>query len=453
MSIQQKISLLFTAISGSILFLVMGLVYFSAYQNRLQEFYNILEKEATTKANLLLETKLDAETLQTIYRNNREILYEVEVAIYDQQQLLVYHDAVDIDFVKETPEMLVQISHKQHVRFTQVVWQVIGMSMRHGGETYLITAAAYDGYGISKLENLRNTLLMAFLLGMLLIFFLGKYFARKTFEPLAKMTQEADNISATNLHLRLDEGKGKDELERMAITFNQMLERLEQSFDAQRQLVSYVAHELRTPLAASIAELEMSLEKESDKELYRNTLKNVLHDSRKLAKLATALLDVAKASMDRSEILFKPCAVDEILLDCSEQLMLAKPGYRVFLKIEEVEKENTFEIQGNPYLLSVAFTNLMENACKFSGNNTCWIDLRREAHIISLSFRDEGEGISPEELDKIFLPFFRGSSQNFQEGSGIGLALVEKIAKLHGARLEVKSVLGKGSSFILQFGA
>jgi signal transduction histidine kinase len=440
---------MFTALAAGILLLFIGIVYFSAYTNRLNEFYNILEKEAITKANLLLDTQLDAETLQTIYRKNREILYEVEVAIYNSRMDLIYHDAVDIDFVKETPEMLQEISNKKKIRFIQDQWQVIGLDFEFDQEHYIITAAAYDFYGFNKLENLRDTMLVSFFLGLAIIFLIGKYFSRKSLAPIAGIIREAQNISASNLDLRIQEYNSKDELGQLAQTFNQMLERLEKSFDAQKQFVSYVAHELRTPLTAIIADLELSLDKERTKEQYRQTIEEVLSDSQKVARLASTLLDFAKASYDRSEIHFKPVRVDEVLLESSQQVMQKNPAYRIHLDFEGDVEEEAITVWGNSYLLGIAFSNLMENACKFSEDKSCEISIAAGPSGVRIKFRDKGIGIPKEEQEDIFKPFFRGKNKGYTEGTGIGLTLVQKIIQQHNGEISLASETGKGAIFTL----
>ncbi|RZS95269.1 sensor histidine kinase [Cecembia calidifontis] len=449
MRLQQQISLMFTALAAGILLLFIGIVYFSAYTNRLNEFYNILEKEAITKANLLLDTQLDAETLQTIYRKNREILYEVEVAIYNSRMDLIYHDAVDIDFVKETPEMLQEISNKKKIRFIQDKWQVIGLDFEFDQEHYIITAAAYDFYGFNKLENLRDTMLVSFFLGLAIIFLIGKYFSRKSLAPIAGIIREAQNISASNLDLRIQEYNSKDELGQLAQTFNQMLERLEKSFDAQKQFVSYVAHELRTPLTAIITDLELSLDKERTKEQYRQTIEEVLSDSQKVARLASTLLDFAKASYDRSEIHFKPVRVDEVLLESSQQVMQKNPAYRIHLDFEGEVEEEAITVWGNSYLLGIAFSNLMENACKFSEDKSCEISIAAGPSGVRIKFRDKGIGIPKEEQEDIFKPFFRGKNKGYTEGTGIGLTLVQKIIQQHNGEISLASETGKGATFTL----
>lgn len=438
---------MFTALAAGILLVFMVIVYFSAYNNRLNEFYNILEKEAITKANLLLETQLDAATLQTIYRNNREILYEVEVAIYDADQQLIYHDAVDIDFVKETPEMLQEIVRMRNISFIQDKWQVIGFDYQHAEKQYIITAAAYDFYGFSKLENLRDTMLVSFILGLAIIFLIGKYFSKKSLTPIAGIIQEAQKISASNLDLRIQEYNSKDELGQLAQTFNQMLERLEKSFDSQKQLVSYVAHELRTPLSAIIADLELSLDKERTEQEYQATIKDVLLDSQKVARLASTLLDFAKAGYDRTEITFKPVRVDEILLEASHQLQSKNPRYKIHLDFVGEMEEEDITVKCNNYLLVIAFSNLMENACKFSEDKSCDVSISSDHSGVMIQFKDRGIGIPEEDQEEIFNPFFRGKNKGYSEGTGIGLTLVQKIIHQHGGEIRLDSKIGQGSTF------
>ena len=447
MSIQKRITLWFTLLTISVLVLFMGFVYLSAYKNRLNEFYTILEKEAITKINLLLETELDAITLQTIYRENREILYEVEVAIYDGEEQLVYHDAVEIDFVKETPEMFKEIRENKSMQFIQEGWQVLGFVYEYRGKPFFVTAAAYDAYGYSKLENIRDTIIIVLFIGVLFIVFLGRYFAKKIIRPVTEMIMEAEMISASNLHLRLGEGEEQDELKQLAHTINRLLERLEKSFESQKQFVSYVSHELRTPLTAIITELEWALQRERNLEEYQETLENVLADGHGMAKLLSTLLDFAKANYDRSEVNFKPIRVDEVLLDASTELQKSNPEYKVELDFAENSEEEEVTVEGNAYLLSIAFSNLMSNACKFSKNHKCTISISLENNQAKVLFRDNGIGIPKQELNKIFTPFYRGQNKNFAKGSGIGLTLVKKIVDMHLGEIKVTSDVIKGSIF------
>lgn len=161
MKIQQRITLLFTALSAAILLVFMLLIYFFSSQNRTEDFFNTIEAEAVTKLTLLQESGLYPEILQTIYKNNRDQILEVEVAIYDQNFALLYHDDVEVDLVKETDSLLYEIRDREKVRWKQEELQVSGFVHSVGGQTYLVTAAALDRQGLRKLDTLKNT--MAFL--------------------------------------------------------------------------------------------------------------------------------------------------------------------------------------------------------------------------------------------------------------------------------------------------
>jgi signal transduction histidine kinase len=451
MKIRTRLTILFTLITATILLAFASVIYISAKENREKEFYSLLKKEALTKANLFFNAKVAPQTLQDIYRNNRQILNEVEVAIYDIDFNLLYHDAVDIDFVKETSEMLNDIYQKGEIKFYQGAWQVVGIRYAFQNKNYIITAAAYDQYGYSKLNSLLKNIFIVFIVSILFIYVAGLYFSKKALDPIKEITNKAKIISATNLDLRLKSNGSKDELAELTNTFNEMLNRLENSFDAQKNFVSNISHELRTPLAAIITELELSANKEKNAEEYKTAINNALNDAKKLARLSNSLLDLAKASYDRSEITFKPIRIDEILLDARQQVQKANPEYKIDIHFEnDFENDNQISVNGNEYLLKVAFANLMENGCKFSSEHQCIVSVLFNEEIIKLKFTDKGIGIPEDDLQNIFTPFYRGENKKFSEGTGIGLSLTQKIIQLHKGSISVQSIQAKGTTFTIE---
>lgn len=451
MKIRTKLTLLFTLITATILMAFAFVIYYSAKENREKEFYAALKKEAITKANLFFNAKVDAKTLQNIYRNNREILNEVEVAIYDTNFVLLYHDAVDIDFVKETKPMIDEIYKKGELQFYQKDWQVVGLKYIFENKKYIITATAYDQYGYSKLESLFKNSIVVFIISVLFIYIAGRFFSKKAFQPVKEMIDKAKQISATNLDLRLTANGSKDELSEMANTFNEMLNRLENSFDAQKHFVSNISHELRTPLAAIITELELSANKDRNIDEYKIVIQNSLNDARKLVRLSNSLLDLAKASYDTSEIVFKQVRIDEILLDARQQVQQTNTNYKIDIHFEnDIENDNEISINGNEYLLKIAFANLFENGCKFSNNQQSIVSVSFNNKKITLNFLDNGIGISEDDLKNIFTPFYRGENKTFADGNGIGLSLTQKIISLHKGSISIVSVPAKGSTFTVE---
>lgn len=448
MKIKTRLALLFTFITATLLFVFSVIIYFSAKVNREREFFDLLKKEAITKSNLYFDARVDANILQSIYRNNRQILQEVETAIYDTNFNLLYHDAVDIDIVKESPEMIREIEIKKEIRFYQNNWQVIGLVYSYQNAPYIVTAAAFDQHGFNKLDSLRRTILLVFVVSILFIYLAGRFFLYKAFSPIVNMTEKARTISVTNLDLRLPVSQNKDELTELAKTFNDMLERLENSFNAQKHLVSSMAHELRTPLSAIITELELSLGRERSNQEYRIAIKHALHDAKKLVRLSNSLLDLAKTNYDPSEISFKKVRIDEILIDARKQVQQANTDYTVEI---EFENHGNFEtelyLNGNEYLLRTGFVNLMENACKFSHNHLARVTIALRDQAIELKFSDNGIGISEDDLKHVFEPFYRGKNKTFTDGHGIGLYLTRKIIQLHGGSISVCSAVNKGTTF------
>lgn len=452
MKIRTRLTILFTLVTATILLVFAAIILFSAKENREKEFYTLLKKEAVTKANLFLNAEVNSKTLQDIYKNNRTTLNEVEVAIYNPSFQLLYHDAVDIDVVKETKPMIEEIAKKGEIQFYQKDWQVIGMTYQFQQNTYIITAAAYDGFGYIKFYNLLETCIVVFIISILVLYIAGRFFSKKAFEPIVNMTDKAKMISATNLDLRLDTNQSKDEISELAATFNKMLNRLENSFDSQKQFVSNISHELRTPLSAIIAELELSTNKERNSEEYKIVILNTLQDAKKLAKLSNSLLDLAKANYDPSEIAFKQVRIDEVLLDARQQVQQSNPAYNIAIHFEnDFENDIQISVNGNEYLLKVAFVNLFENGCKFSKDYQSLVSVYFLENKIELRFSDNGIGISSEELEHIFTPFYRGTNKIHADGNGIGLSLTKKIILLHKGSISVFSKKEQGTTFIVQF--
>ena len=448
MQIKTRLTLLFTSLIAALLFAFVLTVYFTSSETREDEYFKRLKQQGATKANLLFDTKVLPEVLQLIYKKAPNALYQEEVAIYDTSFNLLYHDAVELDKVKETRGMIDSIIALKQIQFYIKNMQVVGFMYEHNNNHYIVTSASIDGYGLAKLANLRNTLLIAFLVSIVIIFFVGKFLSKKALQPVSTMVDKVKKITATNLDLRIDEGNRKDEIAALAITFNEMLNRLENSFDAQKHFVSNISHELRTPLTAMLAEMQLTIQKDRSSSEYKQSIEHIISDTQKLIRLSSSLLDLAKANYDQTEIAFKEMRLDEILLDASNEVVHNQPGYKINVAFEkEIEDDSFISVLGNEYLLKVAFVNLMENGCKFSKNKLSNVSISYDKQNIILSFSDNGIGISQNELQHIFKPFFRGKNKKFADGNGIGLFLTHKIITLHKGDLTLQSKENNGTTF------
>lgn len=439
MKIRTRLTLLFTLITAMLLGIYSFSVYYSSKEAREKSFYGELRNEAIAKADLFFQSSLPEQEMHQLYKNNNRTLNEVQVAIYDSHNRLIYHDDAKVDYVKENREMLSEIFRKNTISFFLNDLQVIGIVYHDQGKSYAVTAAAYDQYGYEYLTHLQTISLISFISILILIYLAGIFLSKKTLSPLSEMVDQIKKITAGKLQLRLKTTREKDELNELARSFNGMLERLENSFDAQKYFVSNISHELRTPLSAIITELELASEKEQTREEHQQTIRYALEDARNMARLSNSLMDLAKASYDPNEISFSEVRLDEVLLESYSGIIKENPSYKVSLNIEDTVEERQLIIQGNEYLLRVAFNNLIDNACKYSPEHTCSIRVKADDKKLRISFINTGNIISPEDMEHIFEPFYRSETSGKEKGHGIGLFLTEKIINLHQAGISVTS--------------
>ncbi len=452
MKIRTKLTWQNTGVTAAVFLFCMCLIYLLSEQARSRTFFHDLKSEALTKAHLYLQNQVDAQTMQSIYLNNRKFINEVEVAVYTTDFRMLYHDAIQSDIIKEDRNMINDILRRKEIEFYIGRYQGIGMLYSFGGKDYIVTAAAYDGYGYNNLYELQQTLLILFVVGLTLLFLAGYFLARASLKPIRDIVKEAESITAQHIHKRLPVKNGKDELGELSTTFNALLERLEISFNSQKMFVSNVSHEMRTPLAALMAELDLALQKERTGEQYRQAMQNVLQDARRMNKLIDGLLNLAKADYQKEQIKMQEIRLDELLLDVREFILRAHPEYHIDLLFEqeEADDDRLITVMGNLYLLNIAFSNLIENNCKYSDNKSSFIQISYWDKHTVIRLSDSGIGMSDTDKAHLFTLFYRGTQENVTEGHGIGMALSQKIIHLHQGTISVHSEEGKGTTFVVE---
>lgn len=452
MKIRHKLTLRYTCVTATIFSVVVFVIFLFSEHTREKEFFRDLTREAVTKANLFLSGQVDPIAMQSMYHNNRQFIDEVEVAVYTTDFQLLYHDAQEIDIIKETPELINTAITNKEFKFYEGKYQGIAMIYPYRGKNYVITAAAYDGYGYTKLRLLTTLLIILWAIGLLIIAVIGYLLAKGALRPVSRIVEKVDAINGANLNSRLYVKKQHDELDELSETFNRMLDRLQQSFDNQKMFVSNVAHELRTPLAALIAELEVAqLREHRSEEEYHLAITNALGDAEKLKHLITGLLDLAKTDYDISRISTEELRMDELLLDAREMVLKANKEYSVDLIFDhDAEDDKVLTVLGNAYLLRTAFVNLIENNCKFSDNKSSDVQISFYGNNTIIRFSDTGIGISSDEIERIFTPFYRGSNALHIKGQGIGLTLTQKIIQLHKGVLTIHSIKNEGTTFVVK---
>ena len=258
MKIRTALTLKNTGATATVFLLCMLMIYFVSEHTRSTTFFHDLRGEAITKAHLFLQSQVDAQTMQSIYLNNKQFINEVEVAVYTTDFRMLYHDAIQNDIIKEDRAMINRILQEKEIEFYIGKYQGLGMLYSFQGKDYIVTAAAYDGYGYNNLYELQKTLSVLFIVGLTLLFIVGYLLARFSLKPIRDIVQEAETITSSQMDRRLPVKNEKDELGELSITFNALLNRLEASFNSQKMFVSNVSHEMRTPLGKKRTTIQRS---------------------------------------------------------------------------------------------------------------------------------------------------------------------------------------------------
>ena len=451
MTIRTKIAIQFSIIVAAILAIFAITIYYISENYRQKEFYNSLRDRAITTSTLLIkEPQIDKQLLKVIDKNTLTTLYPAQELVFNDSNEVAYFN-YEADTIYYSPELLNRIRTKRYVETTFANKQVVGTIYSDSlNKSYIVLAQAEDIYGKQKLENIRQTMYIGYFSAILLTVFFGFVFAGQSLKPIAKINDEVSLITASSLRKKLNTGNNKDEIATLAKNFNEMLSRLDTSFQLQKSFVSNASHELRTPLAAVKSEIQVALLNERTPTEYKAILETLLTDNDRLIQLTNSLLQLAKSEESQSDVKFQKVRIDEMLFAVQEEIIHQNPNYKVQIDFDVIPDDIKWvTVEGKEALLKTIFMNLIDNACKYSSNNRAEIRIKASSGNCLISVRDNGVGIPKDELEYIFQPFYRAKTAAPFKGSGIGLSICKRIVDLHSGKLSVKSELAKGSLFVV----
>jgi len=446
MQIRTRLALQFLLSGGIIMIIASFAIYFSTAGFRTNDFYNQIRNSAVSTANLLFnEYEVDAKRVLRIEKDNPFKLHNASLAILNFNYDTIYRSDENSE-IKINRRIFNQVKSGSKVAYKQDSYQVIGTLYFTNYDRFVIFSAAVDTEGVAHLNELKIILVFVCCLSFLLFFIVGWFYSGRAIKPISDVVKKVEEISITSLNLRVFEGNGTDEIGRLAKTFNKMLERLEDSFATQKNFIANASHELRTPLTSINGQLEVLMMKDRSVKEYKVQLQSVLDDIKSLIDLSNRLLLMARTSAENPMSLNNRIRIDEILWLAREEIKMYNTHYHINISLDNsLTDSDQMVIVGDEYLLKIAVSNLMENGCKFSGNQSVDVRLRHLRQWIEVTFEDSGIGISVEDLQKVFEPFYRGSNATSVSGYGIGLPLTRQIIKNHNGDLELYSQIGKGT--------
>jgi heavy metal sensor kinase len=345
----------------------------------------------------------------------------------------------------ENKEVNLETIRGEHSRF-----RAYSRQFNANGQNYLLVIL-HSLHGQNEmLETIRLTFTWMILVGLLLAGTGGYFLARKSLAPVVAMGEHARSIGATNLHDRLPVLNANDELGQLATTFNDLLNRLDESFERQRRFVADASHELRTPLAILRGEAEVAMSQQGMKaEDYLESL-GILHDeTSRLIKIVEDLFTLTRADSGQYPLSPENVYLEELVADCAHSARTLAREKNIELS---VDASSECLVHGDQALLRRMILNLVDNAIKYTADGgRVDIACRVAAAGFELHVTDTGPGIPPELHSRIFERFFRAdparSRSGREGGAGLGLSIALWIAEAHQGRLELVRSDATGSHF------
>ncbi len=309
----------------------------------------------------------------------------------------------------------------------------------------MITEQRYYVYGFA----LRLLILDA--VGILIAFLIGKYISRLILKPVENIRQTAERISIEDLSQRIELSGPDDEMKELSITFNSMIERLEESFQRQTQFISDASHELRTPISViqGYANLVNRWGK-SDPTILQESIDSILAETEHMSTLIKKLLFLAKSDQNKNHLQKQEITLNQMAQDIARELRVMETG-----RLVKLEEKDEVKVYADPDLLKQLLWIYTENSLKYTSQETgeilfcVWKD--KQYGYISVS--DNGAGMEAEDLPHIFDRFYRADKSRNKEipGTGLGLSIAKWIMDSHHGEIIVNSTLGEGTSFTSKF--
>jgi signal transduction histidine kinase len=315
---------------------------------------------------------------------------------------------------------------------------------------HLVVAMSLDDAEM-VIGNLRNILLISIPLILIVLYLIARFFAGRSIQPVRTIIETSSQITKDNLKTRIPLPQNKDELFVLSENINNLLNRIENAVDREKQFTSDASHELRTPLAVIKGTMEVLIRKPRNQQEYEEKIQFCISEVDRLNHMVDQLLLLARFENQKQNVKQESIYLNALILDNLTRFSDKTESKK--LKII-ADFTDDYYIQSDNYLVSIIFSNLISNAIKYSHDNgEIVLQLEKTPTEMIFTISDNGIGISEQDLNKIFNSFYRSDVSNHPEikGTGIGLSIVKRLCDLLKIEIKVKSKLNEGTSFILKF--
>lgn len=388
----NKIAFFYTAMTVGVIVIVTTVFYFIATNYISRLYYSYLTEKAYATAEKHWEKdEVDEESYARIQKRYEETLPVATEILLNADSVAESHAALSCYM---TEKEIAQLYKGKVITFHEKVEVGAAVYYPDNEGNFIVLVISNNQYGGDIQQRIGWLLLALIIISAILIYFVGKLYATR------------------------------------------MVDRIDAAYQSEKAFISNASHELNNPLTAIQGECEISLLKERTPAEYQAALKRIASETKRIIQLMKHLLFLSHGDK-------------EILKSATETVMLADFLMQfVGNRIKFTTDTFAFCVTANPHLLKIAIGNILNNACKYSGEEP--VEMRLKGSILEI--KDTGIGIPPEELQRVYQPFYRASNTREFNGHGIGLSLSLRILTTYGAKVDIQSVIGEGTTVSVDFG-
>lgn len=445
LSIHLKVTLWFTLLMVLLVSIVLAFLFYTGAQSALEE----------TKSQMM---DMVAAGWREIDADDGEIEIDDDLEYFKDGIYLSVYDAGGVPLYGSVPRdfdnsAVFAPGQLRTIPSMQKSWYVYDeQNTIYGYGTVWIRSVSAANQVDSTISTLYRLALIVLPFFVLFAAVGGYFITRRAFQPVRRIIQTAREIGEGNdLSRRIALGQGRDEVYTLAAEFDSMFARLEKAFEREKQFTSDASHELRTPTTVIISQCEYALERAKTLDEAREALHAILNQAEKMAVMISQLLMLARADKAHGKMQFETVNLSDLAMMVVEQQQENASMRHIQL---ETHIEPDVEMQGDETMLMRVWINLIENGVKY-GREGGWlqITLQKKQGLIIGCVQDNGIGIAPENLEKVWERFWQADSARSASGAGLGLSMVKWVVQAHGGNIQVESVLGQGSAFTFSFHA
>lgn len=428
MKIGRKIALYYIFMTIAIVTGLIVVFYFYNLRYIDRIYYSYLtEKTYIIAQKHWAADELDEKSYELIQKRyhellptTKEIIFNVDSVSFDNDSLRRYLSA----------DQIVKLKLQETILFRHGKELGVAIFYPDNEGNFVLLSMAENIYGKKIQKHTFGVMFLLLIAGVVIVYIVGNIYSNRILAPLQKILKELKKIRGSNLNVRIKRAGNRDELDHLALALNSMLDRIDTALSSEKSFIANASHELNNPITAIQGECEITLLKERTPAEYIAALKRISAEGRRITNLTKALLLLSRQNSELQNQNQESISLAEMLNKLC--------GRNLRLKFS-VSQHETFNVDADKYLLEVAIGNIINNACKYSGDKDVLVRLYHRDEKCVLEVEDHGIGIPDKEIERIFQSFYRATNSREFDGHGIGLNLTLKILSIYGASVEVSS--------------